>query len=226
MHQDFIRLEKTVPNLQFSLRYCGPNNFTGESVPGYDTDDRILFTKHAMVQLAHVQKEVEQDGYNLAIYDAYRPLKAVQSFINWGEDSNFKNKEIFYPELEKKEIFSRGFIAPRSAHSRGSTIDLTIIEKDKRILDAPRFLLRKLTSGREIPFYDDNTLDMGSSFDLFDSVTFVESSEITEEQQKRRLYLQNIMLKHGFEPYEKEWWHFTFKDEPFPDTYFDFDIKK
>lgn len=226
MNNDFVRLEKEVPGIQFSLRYSGFNNFMGKVVPGYNTNDRILCTKLAAMQLCEVQKDVQKDGYDLVFYDAYRPVKAVKSFLTWSTDNNFKNKEIFYPDMEKESIFSDGFIAKKSAHSRGSTVDLTLIESGKCVLDAPRLSMRKLVSGRSVPFYDDNSLDMASSFDLFDVVTFVDSHEITKEQRQRRRYLQRVMVKYGFVPYEKEWWHFTLQDEPFPNTYFDFDIKK
>lgn len=226
MNKDFVRLEKEVPGIQFSLRYSGSNNFRGEVVPGYNTNDRVLCTKSAAIQLHEVQRDVQKDGYDLLFYDAYRPVKAVDSFLKWRTNNNFKNKEVFYPDMEKESIFSDGFIAKKSAHSRGSTVDLTLIERGKFVLDVPRFSMRKLNSGRSVPFYDDNSLDMGSSFDLFDVVTFFDSHEITKEQRHRRKYLQQVMVKYGFVPYEKEWWHFTLQDEPFPNTYFDFDIKK
>lgn len=226
MQSGFIRLEKEIPDIQFSLRYSMKNNFMGEIADGYLTKDRIFFTKKAADQLSKVQKEVLKKGYVLAIYDTYRPVKAVQHFIRWSTDNNFKNKELFYPSISKEDIFNGGFISRKSAHSRGSTVDLTLIEKGKTLLDVPVYTIRKLKSGREIPFHDDNSLDMGSSFDLFDPVSFGESNEITEEQHERRMFLKNLMMKYGFTPYTKEWWHFVFKEEPFPDTYFDFDITK
>jgi zinc D-Ala-D-Ala dipeptidase len=226
MHSDFVRLEKILPEIEFSLRLAGVNNFMAKVADGYKTSDRVIITKQAAEQLVKVQNRVMQDGYVLAVYDAYRPVKAVQDFIRWNSDLNEANKKIFYPFLTKKEIFARGFIAERSQHSRGSTIDLTLIEKGSQLLNDPVFSLRKLKSGREIPFYDDNSLDMGSSFDLFDEVSFNDNREITKDQFDRRMYLRDVMVQYGFEPYEKEWWHFCLKNEPFPNTYFDFDIKK
>ena len=224
MHSDFVRLEQVVPAIQFSLRMAGVNNFMAKVADGYNSSDRVIITKHAAEQLIKVQNHVLAEGYAIAVYDAYRPVKAVQDFIRWSSNSNISNKKIFYPSLEKKEIFAKGFIAERSQHSRGSTIDLTLIKRGHKLLDKPVLSSRKLVSGREIPFYDDNTLDMGSSFDLFDEVSFGDNKEITKEQFERRMYLRNIMVKYGFIPYEKEWWHFCLKNEPFPNTYFDFDI--
>ncbi|MBP9791946.1 MAG: M15 family metallopeptidase [Rickettsiales bacterium] len=226
MHDSFVRLEQEILDIQFSLRYFFVRNFIGKGIDGYLTNDRVLITKQAAKQLKTIQMEVSKDGYNIAVYDAYRPVKAVQHFIRWRHDKSIENKAIFYPNLSKEEIFTGGFIGERSFHSKGSTIDLTLIKKGEKLLDEPRLSFRTLKSGRTIPFYDDNSVDMGSSFDLCDSVSYGESDEVSEEQYKLRKYLRDVMIKHGFVPIKEEWWHFTLRNEPFPDTYFDFDIKK
>ena len=226
MQENFVRLEQEIPDIQFSLRLASVYNFTGSVVDGYMTNDRVIITKKAAEKLKKIQLEVSKDGYNLVVYDAYRPVKAVEDFIRWSKNDNLKNKKIFYPNLSKKAIFEGGFIAKRSSHSRGSTIDLTLIKKGKKLLDNPKVSFRNLSSGRLIPFYDDNSLDMGSSFDLFDKVSFSENREISKDQFKNRSYLKTVMMHYGFEPIKEEWWHFVLKDEPYPNDYFNFDIKK
>ena len=222
---DFTRLEELDSNIQVSLRYTGIYNFLGIPVNGYKHNGTIIITKHAAKQLLKLQKEVSEDGYSLVIYDAYRPQKAVDHFTEWGKTmQNITNQEIFFPTLTKEQIFEQGFVASKSTHSRGSTVDLTLIEKGKQVLHEPILSMRRLKDGRQIPFYNDNTVDMGSSFDLFDNVSFPSNREISEQQYKLRMYLQSKMIKYGFEPLSQEWWHFTLKDEPFPNTYFNFDI--
>ncbi len=223
--EGFTRLNDLDPNIQSSIRYGTIHNFIGEPIPGYLSDKSIIISEEAANQLLKVQKDLNNDGFNLVVYDAFRPQRASDYFVKWSKEHDSKNKKIFYPNFSKKDLFEMGFIAKvQSSHTRGSTADVTIIEKGKDILHQPHLKFSKLANGREIPFYDDNTADMGSSFDLFDIVSFGNNTEITKHQQKMRSYLKNIMIKHGFDPYEKEWWHFTLKNEPFPDTYFDFDV--
>ncbi|EKD23410.1 MAG: hypothetical protein ACD_82C00057G0001, partial [uncultured bacterium] len=163
-----------------------------------------------------MQQEVKKDGYCLVVYDAYRPQMAVDHFVRWSKDvENQKKKNQYYPRVNKADAFELGYIARRSGHSRGATVDVTIIkdgQKLHRIIEKKR----KLLDGFEIKFLDDGTVDMGSSFDLFDIASHFENSLIEEEYKKNRIYLRNVMEKFGFEPYSKEWWHFTFKPEPYP----------
>ncbi len=224
--EGFSRLEEVNSNIQKSIRYSGSYNFTGGSVNGYNSEDTVIMTTQALNQLLKVQDDIEKDGYSLVIYDAYRPQKAVNHFVAWGEDENFRNKEIFYPNLTKKDIFQQGFINNQSTHSRGSTVDLTLINKGTIVLDSPKFYLKTLKNGRKIPFYDDNTIDMGGSFDLFDEISFPDNPEVTDQQYQMRVYLQNKMKIHGFYPIKQEWWHFVLENEPFPNQYFDFNVQK
>jgi D-alanyl-D-alanine dipeptidase len=141
-------------------------------------------------------------GYRLKVFDAYRPASAVKHFVLWGlEDLDLRMKPFFYPELEKQELFAKGYIASRSSHSRGSTVDLTLFD---------------MRTGREV--------DMGSPFDLFSGISHPDCRAVTEEQFRNRMTLQKAMVRGGFAPIDCEWWHFTLRDEPYPDTYFDFPV--
>ena len=137
-------------------------------------------------------------GYRLKIFDAYRPAGAVKHFVLWGiEDTDIRMKPYFYPDLDKEELFMRGYIASKSSHSRGSTVDLTLLDKE---------------------------VDMGSPFDMFSEISHPDYKGITEEQYENRMELRNAMIRNGFEPIDCEWWHYTLRDEPFPDTYFEFPV--
>lgn len=225
LEEGFTRLNDIDTNIQSSIRYGTTHNFIGRKIPGYLSDKSIIISKKAAEHLLEVQRTLYKAGYNLVVYDAFRPQKASDYFIEWSKNSDTEQKDLFYPDFSKEELFEKGFIAEgKSTHTRGSTVDVTIIERGKGLFEHPQIQCRKLDNGREISFYHDNTVDMGGSFDLFDLVSFGNNTEITEQQQEMRLYLQGTMMDHGFKPYEQEWWHFTLKDEPFPDTYFDFDV--
>jgi D-alanyl-D-alanine dipeptidase len=149
-----------------------------------------------------VSIEMNVQGYRLKVFDAYRPVTAVKHFVLWGiEDTDIRMKPYFYPELEKQELFSKGYVASQSSHSRGSTVDLTLLD---------------MKTGKEV--------DMGSPFDMFSEISHPDYKGVTEEQYENRMLLQSVMVRNGFEPISCEWWHFTLKDEPFPDTYFDFPV--
>jgi len=200
--KDFVYLKEIMPNLRSDLRYYGSNNFIGVPVDGYN-QPKCLLTKEAAYALKKVQDELERLGFGLLIYDAYRPQRAVDHFIRWAEDENDTKMKIeFYPNIDKGDLFSLGYISAKSGHSRGSTVDLTIVSlKTKQILN------------------------MGSPYDLFDEISGVETSEISKNQRSLRSLLKRRMEKHGFKSYEKEWWHFTLENEPYPDTYFDFPVE-
>jgi len=200
--EGFVDVKKVIPNLRTDLRYYGTNNFIGRPIDGYEKP-RCILTKEAAEALKKVQEDFEKLGFGLLVFDAYRPQRAVNQFMRWAEDPNdTKMKEQFYPNLDKSSLFKEDFIASKSGHSRGSTVDLTIVS---------------LKTG--------HILDLGSDFDLFDEKSSVNYKNITKNQRAIRLMLQRRMIKHGFKPYEKEWWHFTLENEPYPDTYFDFSIK-
>lgn len=200
--EGFVDAKEFIPNLRTDLRYYGSNNFVGGPIDGYERP-KCIMTKAAAEALKKVQADFEKLGFGLLIFDAYRPQRAVNHFIRWAQDTaDTKMKDIFYPNVDKGSLFEDGYIAEKSAHSRGSTVDLTIVS---------------LKTG--------HILDLGSSYDFFDEKSNVNYTKITKNQRAIRLLLQRRMVKHGFEPYESEWWHFTLANEPYPDTYFDFAIK-
>jgi len=196
----FIYVDQVNSTILTQLRYSTSNNFIGRPVQGY-LANRAILTEPAANALSNAQKELNTYGLGLLIFDAYRPQRAVNNFVLWAEDINdAKNKPQYYPNVDKRDLFKEGYIAEKSGHSRGSTVDLTIVQ-----------------------FGDDvKPLDMGSGFDYFGPQSWPEYSNITSQQKANRLLLRTIMMKYGFMPYEKEWWHFTLKDEPFPEAYFDF----
>ena len=198
---DFVLLSDYVPGIVQEIRYYSTYNFVGDRIDGYEEPVAIL-SKEAARALKGVANEANAMGYRLKIFDAYRPARAVRHFVFWGiEDLDLRMKPFFYPQLEKQVLFQRGYIAKESSHSRGSTVDLTLLD---------------MGTGKEV--------DMGSPFDLFDPISHPDCREVTDEQYDNRMLLQNLMVRAGFEPIDCEWWHFTLKDEPFPETYFDFPV--
>ena len=198
----FTYVKNNVPNIQQELRYCTDNNFVGAPINGYDNNVLITTTPTA-IALKKVQKELTDKGFSLKIYDAYRPQKAVNHFIRWAKRINDTlMKKQYYPKVNKRNLFKLGYIASKSGHSRGSTVDLTIVS---------------LPNNKE--------LDMGSPYDFFGIASHVTYNKLKPHQQNNRLLLQKIMNKHGFRSYKNEWWHFTLRNEPFPKTYFDFSVK-
>jgi len=224
----FVYLHEIDPTIMTSLRYFGSENFLGRPVAGY-LSPVVIMTKPAAMALAKVQAELKKDGYSLVVYDAYRPQRAVDDFIFWSKDiADQTKKQNYYPRINKKDVFQLGYVAERSGHSRGSAIDLTIIKTHKKLHEV-QVKKRQLQDGYEIAFLDDCTVDMGSSFDLFDTASHFENNLVSAEYKKLRTYLKNVMEKHGFKNYAEEWWHFILKNEPFPadhdDSYFDFVIE-
>ena len=197
----FVVLADYVPHIVQEIRYYSTYNFIGERIDGYE-EPCALLTKEAARALKSVSNEMIVHGYRLKIFDAYRPACAVKHFVLWGiEDQDIRMKPYFYPDLQKQELFEQGYIAKKSSHSRGSTVDLTLLD---------------MSTGKE--------LDMGSPFDLFSVVSHPDYKGITEQQYENRMMLQRAMVRNGFEPIDCEWWHFTLKDEPYHDTYFEFPV--
>ena len=198
---DFVLLADFVPGIIQEIRYYTTYNFIGDRIDGYE-EPCALLTKEAARALRSVSNEMTVQGYRLKVFDAYRPVSAVKHFQLWGiEDQDIRMKPYFYPDLPKQELFSRGYIAKESSHSRGSTVDLTLLD---------------MATGKE--------LDMGGPFDLFSEVSHPDYRGITDEQSENRMILRRAMLRNGFEPFDYEWWHFTLRGEPYPDTYFDFPV--
>jgi zinc D-Ala-D-Ala dipeptidase len=224
----FVNLSEIDPTIIVSLRYYSHENFTGKRVTGYE-NPVVILTLQAAQALKQVQEDVKKNGYSIVVYDAYRPQRAVNSFSTWAQDiSDQLKKTHYYPRVNKENVFDLGYIMTRSGHSRGSTIDLTLIPDGQSIHEINE-QKRTLLDGFTITYLDDGTLDMGSSFDLFDVVSHYENSLIEDSYKVRRVYLKKVMEKYGFKNCAEEWWHFTLLDEPFPadqdSSYFDFTIK-
>ncbi len=221
--EEFVYLDEIDKTIQISMRYFSTENFVGSRLDGYKTA-RIIMTKKAAAALCNAQKELLLDGFCLVVYDAYRPQKAVDHFVHWSTTpDNQTIKEKYYPEIAKEQCFELGYIGKKSGHTRGSTIDLTIIKVGDQ-LKTPTLSWRTMNE-KLIPFLDDGTVDMGSSFDLFGPASHHDSPLMPQKYTALRNYLRAKMIKHGFKPYAEEWWHYTLVNEPFPTTYFDFDIE-
>lgn len=200
--EGFVYVRDYIPDLDVELKYLTDHNFVGTSIDGYHTNTLIL-TQQAAEALSKVQLDIQNQNLCLKVYDGYRPQRAVNHFVRWARDlDDTINKQEFYPEIEKQFLFQQGYIASKSGHSRGSTIDLTITDGN---------------TGEPI--------DMGGQFDFFGERSWIDFEDITEEQQRNRKILQNTMEKYNFRVYSKEWWHFTLRWEPFPETYFDFEVQ-
>ena len=200
----FVDLSEFVPGAVIELRYYSNDNFVGERVDGYEAP-RCICTREVAEALRRVQAELERFGLGIKVFDAYRPQRAVDHFVRWARDlEDTRMKSRYYPDVDKRNLFSRGYIAERSSHTRGSAVDLTIVARDVH------GVVREL--------------DMGSGFDFFGPASWPESPAMTPAQRAHRMLLREVMSRNGFEPYDKEWWHFMLRDEPFPKTYFDFPV--
>ena len=198
---DFVLLSDAVPDAILEIRYYSTYNFVGERIDGYEQPVALL-TREAAEALREVSDELMAQGYRLKIFDAYRPQTAVDHFVRWARDTEDQRmKPYFYPNVAKSQLFSKGYIAKRSGHSRGSTVDLTLFD---------------MNTGREV--------DMGGTFDHFGTLSHPDCTDITKEQYANRMLLRRAMLNHGFKGISSEWWHFTLRDEPFPNTYFSFPV--
>ena len=203
--EGFVYVDETIPGIALELRYYSNHNFVGGRVEGYLASKCIL-TKGAATALGGVEEELRAFGLGLKIFDAYRPQQAVDHFVRWAKDrDDVRMKQEFYPEVEKENLFKDGYISEKSGHSRGSTVDLTIIASDGK---SPA-----------------SELDMGTAFDFFGPQSWPDNPEISAVQRAHRLLLREVMEKHGFKPYDREWWHFTLIAEPYPDTYFNFPVR-
>lgn len=217
---DFVVITDVVPDVLLEIRYYSTYNFIGSRVDGY-LEPTALLTRQAADSLRAVSDELKEQGYRLKIYDAYRPQMAVDHFVRWGADlADTLMKTYFYPDLIKDVLFDRGYIARRSSHSRGSTVDLTLFDMNT-----------------------EKEADMGGTFDWFGPESHPDfggnpetgqyigkcnspqGRTITPEQFENRMILRRAMMRHGFKPYNEEWWHFTLKNEPYPDTYFTFPVQ-
>jgi D-alanyl-D-alanine dipeptidase len=200
--EHFVSLADVIDGIHLDIRYYGENNFIGKRIDGYKAP-KALITKEAAQALAKVQEELKAYGLGILVYDAYRPQRAVDHFVSWAKDqTDTLMKASYYPNVAKANLFKEDYIAARSGHSRGSTLDMTLVDLESGAL-----------------------LDMGSNYDFFGKASWPNHPDISKEQRAHRMLLQQLMTKHDFVPYPKEWWHFTLKDEPFPETYFDFVVE-
>ena len=211
----FVNITDVVPDAILEIRYFSTYNFVGARIDGYE-EPVALMTRQAADSLRAASDDLKQHGYCIKISDAYRPQRGVDHFMRWSQDlADTVTKAYFYPRLTKKEVFDGEYVATKSGHSRGSTVDLTLLD---------------MKTGKE--------LDMGGTFDWFGHESHPDyggnpetleytgpESDITSEQFYNRMVLRTAMMRHGFKPLDNEWWHFTLKNEPFPDTYFNFPIR-
>jgi D-alanyl-D-alanine dipeptidase len=196
----FVDTATVVPGLVVEMRYVTDNNFVGRPIDGYEKP-LCLLTREAAQALAGVARDLEPRGLKLKVFDCYRPKRAVAHFLRWAQAINdLKNKSAYYPDMEKSRLFSDGYIAARSGHSRGSTVDLTLVGEA-------------------------GELDMGTPFDFLSPRSNVSNPQVSAQARKYRALLAAAMSKRGFRPYDKEWWHFTLRGEPFPESYFDFPVR-
>ena len=202
--EGFAYLKKENPTLILDLRYATSENFTEKIVTGY-TSEKAIGTKALSIALRKVQALLRSKGLGLKVFDAYRPQSAVDAFISWAASaSDTLKKREYYPNLKKEDLFELGYIAEKSGHTRGSTIDVTLV------------YLKGRRKGKEI--------DMGGKWDYFGEASHFNYQKISPKQMENRRLLRDLMIEGGFNPYEKEWWHFSLKNEPFPTTYFDFPL--
>lgn len=197
----FVSVSDVIPDVLLDVRYYSTYNFVGERIDGYEAP-LVLLTREAAEALALVNADLRRKGLRLVLYDGYRPQQAVDHFVRWAENEDESMRPVFYPDVDKADLFTRGFIARRSGHSRGSTIDLTLLDEKSGSL-----------------------LDMGGPFDFFGELSHPDSPAVTPQQHENRWLLRDAMLARGFKPLSTEWWHFTLVDEPYPDTYFDIPVR-
>lgn len=197
---DFAPVSRVVYDAAYDIRYYSSNNFTGNRIKGYNAPIAYM-TKESLKALAVAAEDLRKQGYRILVWDTYRPQKAVDNFVEWINNPNDEGDKAFFPDLQKTDLIKGNYIAEKSGHSRGSTIDLTLIKKDG------------------------SCVDMGGVFDLFSEISHPDYKKLTKKQKNNRKILYNAMTKAGFTGIDSEWWHFTLKNEPYPDTYFDFNIE-
>ncbi len=224
--EGFVDIQDLIPDIQLDIRYFGPHNFMGATVTGYNAG-KCIITQEAAAALAKVQKDLGQFSLTLKIYDCYRPQRSVNHFVKWAtEINNTKTKKEFYPTIDKRNLFKYGYIDSKSGHSRGSTVDLTIAPsgtpKQPDYFPGQKLSACYLPAGQR---FQDNSIDMGTGFDCFHELSHTENKKIGLQQRINRMLLKSLMEKYGFRNFEKEWWHYTLNNEPYPHTYFDFVIE-
>ncbi|MFF5264439.1 M15 family metallopeptidase [Actinomadura viridis] len=223
----FVALDDIDPTIIQEMRYTTAHNFVGERIDGYRQPVCVL-TRPAAQALHQAQRKLLRQGHSLKVYDCYRPQRAVDHFVAWAKDLDDQvMKAEFYPRVDKTRLFADGYIAEKSGHSRGSTVDLTIVK-------LPAEPTRPYRPGQPlVPCYapqaerfPDNSVDMGTGYDCFDTLSHTLDPRVTPAQRANRLLLKSTLEGLGFTNLPEEWWHFTYKPELFPDTYFDFPVSR
>ncbi len=221
----FVYLSDVDPSIIQDIRYASAHNFVGRRIDGYDAPQCIL-TKQAALALSKVQAALSKENLSLIVWDCYRPARAVADFMRWSKNpSESGMKAEFFPNTDKGSLFALGYIAARSAHSRGSAVDLGLAPKDASppAFD-PAAPLVSCTAPKTERFQD-GALDMGTGYDCLDPSANLSNAKLTKEEQENRVRLKKAMIAGGFRPYEKEWWHFELVKEPFPGKAFDFPVE-
>lgn len=222
----FVSITDVDPTILVDARYFSEHNFLGTRIAGYEAP-RCLLTKQAAAALAQVQAELRPMNLTLETYDCYRPQRAVDQFVTWAKDlGDVKMKQEFYPTVDKANLFRDGYIAEKSGHSRGSTLDLAIVALPAADPEPyrPGDPLRECFLPAEQRFHD-NMLDFGTGYDCFDPAAHTANPAVGGTQRAVRTLLAELMAEYGFANLPEEWWHFTLKNEPFPQTYFDFPVR-
>ena len=196
----FEKVSTVIDDAIYDIRYYSSNNFTGKRINGYNAPVPYM-TKESLEALNRAAKIFRERGYRILIWDTYRPQKAVDNFVEWINNPNDEGDKSFYPELKKSDLVKGGYIATKSGHSRGSTVDMTLVKMDGSFVD------------------------MGGTFDLFSEISHPDYKKLTRKQKQNRKILHDAMVKAGFKGIDSEWWHFTLENEPYPDTYFNFDVE-
>jgi D-alanyl-D-alanine dipeptidase len=200
---EFIDAATMVDGLVVDMRYFGADNFVGARIDGYE-EPRCLLTRPAAAALSAAQRDLARRGLGLKVYDCYRPTRAVAHFVRWARDlADLARKADYYPDIDKRDLFRLGYIAERSSHSRGSTVDITLVHRAGRKGDP----------------------DMGTRFDFFSPKSWPGDISVGKTARRNRALLAAAMARAGFQAYDKEWWHFTLRNEPFPASYFDFPVR-
>ncbi|CCD28987.1 Putative D-alanyl-D-alanine dipeptidase [Candidatus Glomeribacter gigasporarum BEG34] len=222
---EFVLLKDVAPHIVQDIRYAGAHNFVGRRIAGYEAAQCIL-TRQAAFALAQVQAALEKSRLGLKVYDGYRPQRSVDDFEAWSLQPELQDmKAEFYPRVDKKDFFKLGYVAKKSSHSRGSTVDLTIIPLSVQTQnrDTPHQRPMPCTASAS-EHSAENSLDFGTAFDCMDERSHHDNLEVGIVAQYNRKMLRALMEKYGFAAYQQEWWHYTLKNEPFPDTYFNFPV--
>ncbi|TDC69032.1 D-alanyl-D-alanine dipeptidase, partial [Micromonospora sp. KC606] len=222
---DFVLLSEVDPSITTDIRYATAHNFLGRPVDGYQ-EPVCLLTRPAAEALSRVQAAARAHGYGLRVYDCYRPRRAVDDFVRWAKDpADQRMKAEFYPRVAKDRLFADGYLGAPTAHSRGSTVDLTLqpLPVPSDASQAPGQPLVACTEPADRRFAD-GSVDMGTGFDCFDPLAHTDDPRITGAARRHRQLLKRLMTQQGFVNYDREWWHYRYADEPYPDTYFDFPV--